>query len=298
MLLFALSACSGSDESIATVASQPDTTAAIDASPLEAAVGFSSDPSRRNQQLLTMQRRANETVVACMATAGFQYIPEPVSPSFLLGPRTGDGSRGWVQVNGMGIATSLLELSRPETAPIDSTASNNAYTSTLAPERAAAYDRTLIGSSEPSSTAAFAPEGCWGRAYGTTVRRLAVLDEFATRLDALDKRVQADPRMRTLMQDWSSCMGQSGHDYSDRTTLIDDLFAELLRVDYVQNGPLIEFVDPGQVDRLLAREIEVAVSDFDCRQTIAEDVRAVRADYEREFLNDHRHRIDELLLTS
>lgn len=291
-------ACTGADGAVATVASTPDGSGAVaDSSPLEAVVGFSSDTSRRNQQLLTMQRRANETVVACMADAGFRYTPESVSPSFLLGPRTGDGSRGWVQVNGMGIATSLLDLSRPESAPVDAAARNGAYVATLDPASSAAYDRALIGDAG-ATAGVFAPDGCWGQAYGVTVRRLAVLDEFAPRLETLDGRVQADPRMRALTETWSACMAGAGHDYDDRTELIDDLFARLLRIDYVQNGPLIEFVDPSAIDQLLAHEIDVAVDDFDCRQAIAADVRAIRDDYEREFLNDHRHRLEQLLQSS
>lgn len=260
---------------------------------------MSSDPGRRNQTFVTMQRRANESAVQCMQAAGFTYFVQPVSGG---SPRVGDGSRGWVEVNGLGITTLLIDLSDLDSSEsLDAAAANTAYTATLSSEQTLAYDTALIGTGPPSAgagTAGFSPDGCWGQAYFDVFRRLEFWAELNTDLAVLNLRIEEDPRVAGLMETWSRCMQDQGHRYANRGEMLDDLFARLLSINYVETETGLELSDPAAVNELLAIEIDVAVDDFDCGQTIADPLEVIRSDYERRFVDDNRSRISALAATS
>jgi len=312
MLLMCLAAasCGSADAPSNTAELQRDSELNEPAgSPMEAEVGFSSDPSRRNEQFITMQRRANEQVVACMSAVGFEYFAQPIERSRLLGPRAGAGTRDWTSVNGLGITTSLLELtegsSRTRTS-LDATAANAAYTAQLSVEQSQRYDAALIGAVGPDavtgpgddavpnsvndarSPGEFAPAGCWGAAYGDFIKQLRLADQLATELVLLNDRVRADPRMRGFMSEWSSCMSDQGHRYPDREALLDDFFARSLTIEITETEAGAALVDPAAFDQLLATEISVALDDLGCREPLANKITDLRNVYERELLADNR----------
>lgn len=229
-----------------------------------------------------------------MQLAGFTYFVEPIK----LFSGVGDGSRGWVEVNGLGITIALLELSALDSSErMNAAAANAAYTSTLSPEQTVAYDLALIGSGPPSeaiSTAGFSPDGCWGRAYFDVFERLEAMAALNPKLEVLNARINEDPRVAALMETWSACMQQQGHRYADRGAMIDDLFVRLLSVDYVETDMGLELSDPAAVEELLGIEIDVALDDFDCGLSIADRLGVIRSDYEQRFVDDNQSLISSL----
>lgn len=319
LVCFAAVACGGSDGregAIETQVEAPTVEVAM-GSPLEVEVGFSSEPNRRNEQLITLQRRANEQVVVCMQAAGFEYFAAPIDRSRLLGPRAGAGTRDWVSVNGLGITTSLLELTAGTAgagSPLDAASANASYTAQLDPDASARYDAALIGAIVPGADAlggdaapdpidatepqgGFAPTGCWGSAYNDLVLRLRLADQLADELVLLNDRVRADPRMLALMTDWSGCMNDRGHAYVDRESLLDDFYARSLAIEIVDSAAGPTLGDPNAVDTLLADEIAVALDDVDCREPLAAQLTELRSVYERELLADNRAAINATLQT-
>lgn len=309
VLLIAMiaSACGGSTEGssgevLAGQQLDAQPSAALERSPMEQEAGFGSEPSSRNEHFITMQRRANESVVACMRSAGFDYFPEPVDRRRLLGPRAGTGTAEWAGVNGLGITTSLLELTKGDQGDgsLSASEANARYTAQLSFDDATRYDAALIGTGASgasgdgaavndagSALGPFTPTGCWGDAYGELVKQLQLADRLDSELEVLNDRVQSDPRMRTLMAEWSDCMADRGHRYDDRDALLDDYYARSLTIEVIETENGAELADPAAVDRQLAAEIAVALDDVACREPGAADAAELRDIYEREFLADN-----------
>ena len=294
-----LASCGGSEP--AELADVPESSVEPETvvSPLEASLGFASEPGQRQYQLVQRQREADAALVQCMDEAGFFYAVPRVENLLRGGAFVGDGSRTWTSQNGLGIASAFagaLMQDGVQDAP-DAAAANLAYVGGLTAEQAAAYDLALVGeiTTDPADPAApFTPAGCWGASYTELLRLVAIIDEFEPKLASLNGRMVSDPRVVELEQAWSECMDAAGYRYGNRQAMVDDVYAQLLDVQLVDSNGATQIASPEDFDLVLGFERSVAVASFDCRDSLAADFRMLRDDYEQEFLDDNRFRIAEL----
>lgn len=294
-----VAACgSSSSEQVSVSRDEPAIEVAPIASPLEARLGFASEPGRRQAQLIELQRQADQTVVQCMQDAGFSYVAGRAEESLRTGGLLPDGTRAWVEENGLGVTKILIDAVEAAAVPsrADADAANQTYVASLTALEAVAYDRALIGSSgsEPADEA-YVPAGCWGTAYGDMLTKLSFIEEFRTELDTLNSRLASDPRVQAFGQSWSACMAAAGHRYESETELSNDLYARLLDVELIETDAGTTFADRALVDELSSFEQRVGLASFDCRLEYIEELEQLRFDYEQEFLDDNRFRIADLL---
>lgn len=268
-------------------------------SPLEATLGFPSDPERRQYQLISMQRQADQAVVQCMKDAGFYYAVRPAEELFRSGAFIGDGTRQWTEQNGLGITSSFSNALAVDAAAPDATdaaTSNLDYVSSLTDEQALDYDRALVGEAGATAgTETYEPGGCFAEAFTDILRLLAMVDEFQPGLAALNSRLANDPRVLQFQSRWAACMASAGYEYANENAMVDDVYARLLEIELVDQGGVTRVVSVEALDALVAYERDVAVAAFDCRLDFVDELARLRYDYEQEFLDDNRFRIAELL---
>lgn len=266
-------------------------------SPLQASLGFPSEPGRRQFQLLTMQLQANAAITTCMTSAGFDYATGAIDESLRSGAFGGDGSRSWASVHGLGITSSFLDALRADHGQVaDAAAANLAIVSSLNAEQAAAYDVALVGELPSSTTTTeFEPQGCWAAAFADLVKQLGLINEFAPELDAMNSRLRSDPRVLAFDQTWSECMDAQGYRYARHQDLVDDLYARLLQVELLEVEGKTVSRSPEVLDELLRSEQQVGLASFDCEQGFRSDLERLRYNYENEFLDDNRFRIGVVL---
>ena len=269
-------------------------------SPLEAQLGFASEPERRRFQVISKQRSADTAIVQCMKQAGFFYAARPADEAFGAGAVVGDGSRDWILVNGLGITSSFINaLATGATRVSSEAASTNLdYVASLTPEQQVDYDRALVGdlAGDPETTGL--SSGCWEQSYLGIIALLGLLDEFELDLGSLNSRLNSDPRVLGFQQTWSRCMGAAGYSYANERALVDDMYARLLDIELVDTDGVTQVVSGAALDALAALERNVTAVGFDCRLGFVDELTQLRYDYEREFLDDNRFRIADLQASS
>jgi hypothetical protein len=269
-------------------------------SPLEAQLGFASEPERRRFQLISKQRSADTEMVQCMKQAGYFYAVRPAEETFRSGAFVGDGSHDWILTNGLGITASFIDalaIGVAQASP-DAAATNLGYVASLTSEQQADYDQALVGDLSAEPEAAAQSSGCWEQSYLDVVTLLGVLDEFEPELASLNSRLNADPRVLGFQQTWSRCMEVAGYSYVDEGALVDDVYVRLLGIELVDTDGVTQVVSGEALDALVAFEREVAAVGFDCRLSFVGELAQLRYDYEREFLDDNRFRIADLQASS
>jgi len=298
LLVFALAAaaCGGSSSPDDAAVAEAEAAAAA-LSPMESSLGFPSEPGRRQYELLTRQRAADEALTQCMEDAGFFYVVAPAEDLLRGGAYVGDGSRAWTTQNGLGIATAYLDALKTESsrqAP-DAQQANQAFVDSLTPEQADAYDLALVGDlSASAQTTEFAPAGCWGQSYTELLKLIALVDVFEPELASLNDRLVGDPRVRDIEASWSECMTEAGYRYADQQAMVDDVYAQLLEIELADVNGSAQIASPEAADLVIGFEREVALASFDCRDGLTDALNELRGDYEQEFLDDNRFKIAEL----
>lgn len=303
LIVAALAACSSSDSS----ASEDAADAAVEvappasvlvASPLEAALGFASDPEVRQYQVIALQRGADDAMVQCMGRAGFFYAVRPAEDVYRSGAFAGDGSREWTIQNGLGITSSFVDALATDAVQdaADPADSNLEYVSSLTEQQAIDYDLALVGEiTGDDPTAEYSPGGCFAESFTDVLRLLAMVDEFEPGLATLNSRLNADPRVVRFQSTWSACMQSAGYRYFNQNALVDDVYARLLDIELVDQQGITQVASSEALDELVAYEQAAAMASFDCRLDFADELARLRYDYEQEFLDDHRFRVAELL---
>jgi len=296
VLAVGLAACSGSGDTTTTPEQEESgavTAAVVAQSPLEAELGFTSDPGHRQYQLITMQGDADQRIVQCMRENGFFYAVGSAESRFRSGAFASDGSREWTAANGLGITSSFINAivtDAGQSVP-DPTTTNLEYVASLTPQQAIDYDRALVGEFSTANTEQYQPAGCWGEAFSGIVGLLALVGEFEDDLARMNSRLESDPRVLNLQVSWPGCMDRAGFRFSDEQAMVDDVYARLLEIELLDVDGVISVASRDSLDSLVEYERQVAVASFDCRAGFAEDLRLLRFDYEREFLDDNRFRI-------
>ena len=319
MVAFALGACSVAD----IISDNPAIASAVTdfTSPLYVYIGQSVWNNQEEFQRATTQFavRREELISKCMRDAGFTYRPDLDSDRFTIGSAAladiHSNDPEWVAQYGFGI----ISGHNPVFGAIlgDRVDPNKEYRESLSETARVAYDFALNGPEDnlqPAWTTQddhdewMKSRGCWGRAIVQAQSEsplfLRQSDEFAPLWDAINDMERAifeRPEIVKLHRDWSSCMAGAGHlglgNPSDaRITVRTEFLVTRTTIDLRRKAGTPD-IDGGAA--LLAdiqrREIDMALVDFDCRQTNDFDTRVneIRLEAETQFVNDNRALLED-----
>ncbi len=191
------------------------------------------DQGDAEQQYLQQERAAQDRIAACMAEQGFEYIPyvQNQDQGGFSGP---DSQEEFVEQYGFGIATMILEdqqFDEEDYAAERAKDPNFAITEAMSPEERQAYEAALWGEepdidfesmTEEEINEAFEslePTGCQNTAYEdmfNNAAQMAFFEQFGPKMEDIYGSVESDPRIVELESKWSTCMAESGYEFSTR----------------------------------------------------------------------------------
>ena len=247
--------------------------------PVEEQVGLDGDA------VLERQARAENLIRNCMKAQGFDYVPvDPVQQQAQLVGSTGLSQADFEKQYGYGITTLYEERQQAALGP------NETIRSALDPAGQAAYDHALYGD-DPTATFAVALDtgdftrlgGCLKKATEAVFGGAEVLQTLQTKLDELDDRILADPRMVKAIAAWSKCMHGRGFDLEEPEQVDTTLKTQLDAIVGPSTQPLPDY-DRAALAALQREEVHMVHADVACEEQHIEPVEAgVRAEYEAEF---------------
>lgn len=131
--------------------------------------------------------------------------------------------------------------------------------------------------------------------------RPAIILTWALRgdMEALQERVDSDPRVVKAGAEWSRCMAERGHSYVNQEeifayldTIADPLQARL----FALGGPdQIDDAYQADLDALRAIEVEIAVADLQCKKRLEQVIYEVTVEHEQRFVDENQDRLALLL---
>ena len=272
------------------------------------------------------QNKVEERVKACMKQAGFEYTPvDPHATKAAITGTSGLTDDEYRRQFGYGISTvfeKVVEISQSA----KSVDPNVAYRAKLDAASQAAFDRSLTGGNADLSVAGAVDAakagdlsglgGCVGEATTAVFGDSAVTTALA-KIEELDARAEADPRLVKAREDWGTCMKKRGFDYGDPnavdTAITDKLAAIVGPVAAKALGETGNFsplvfgtsalppYDKAALASLQAEELATAQADLDCEEQFVVDVEdKVKAEYIKKFseenavlLKEARQRLDQ-----
>jgi len=244
-------------------------------------------------QAIQNHRIQEEMIAACMAEQGFEYIPWfEAAPQFRIAERDDDrpatDSREFAERYGFGLTTNppdgfdagvLVVWAGPS---VDDDP-NMVLRAAMSPTEDAAWAEALWGSDDTI----FGDEiGCFGSAY------LAINPQLDPEFQALGAEIGTFrnsvlagrfPELAALNAEWGQCMAEAGwQGYWDPLRVRELAYDEL-----ITNS---DFADSS----LAAREISIALANYDCRQQISFDARRQQIDFalQQDFVNRNRAELD------
>lgn len=272
---------------------------ATDATTIRELTGF--DPGDENRASIL-----EEHVATCMASAGFDYQPEPVPPEVsasLLALAKVDLDQ--VAETGYGITSTFrsgFSISNEQSA-------NEAYLGSLGEAEGDTYLETLWGR-VPQPGESFPLGGCRAEARHDLADAsenlyFSLQGSLST---MIEQRLQATPEFVEAEEGWQFCMRQGGWEFGTRADAqlhvqmrIERLLTpqamrpEVLRMDpQDQADARFEemFTDAtiASIVQIEAEEISIALSDATCAEPLIELLLNVAGDAERDLVADYTER--------
>lgn len=366
-LVVLVAACSGDDEGADTTtaaAAGEDTSTTSDTGSTDGAddagsddaetladyfggINFSDDPEAAEAEARQIEADIQEDIRRCMAEQGFEYLPAlPPEGAFTFAQ---EDQREFAETRGFGVTTlfgddGIVEETEEWVDP------NEERIAAMSESEQEAYFEALHGSPEDQETITEVdPEtgeeitysggfggGCSGEAYeaayGDQAGQSEMWEELGPALEDMYARVEADPRIIAVNEEWAACMAESGHDYASRSDMYEQVFTDLqARFDEIV-GPDGGFVDPlegmtqaeidaffeesteEEIDAFFAdqeqtqldavdqealealqqEEIGIAVADLDCAEGYDDRYVEVAQEYESDFIADNRATLEEI----
>ena len=239
-----------------------------DTSPLRQFFGIDTFEKQQHLDLLREQRISN-----CMRVHGFRYVPSA------LGKFTAYGSGGYLEnlrSHGYGLSDAL-----DAPPPVDP---NSQVFKNFSPVEKSAYVSALDGANPANPKSA--DSSCRGLASGGRTGRLLMTD-MQQKLRDMQKRTDADPRVRTINVRWSRCMLKSGYKVASRQQIVPNILAPLrnrLATDSGSGRP-----KPEVINRLRITELKIANTDAACSQANdLDEIHKVSAEFETELIQNNR----------
>lgn len=288
-----LSACSGGSKPAATTGADIKATLGID-----------------KAGMALKQTRVEELVQVCMKQAGFEYIPvDPNASAAAVVGTTGLSDDEYRKQYGYGISTifeKVVAALQKAPASVDPNASIRSRLDTAG---VAAYDKALTGGTVDVSVAGAVDAAKAGdlSGLGGCVKEGTVAvfgDSNVTaalvKIEELDKRAEADPRLVAAKEQWAKCMKDAGYDYSDPNAVdgvIQDKLAAIVGASAAKGlgeggkfnaaafapGNLPAY-DAAALAKLQVEELSTAQTDLACENKFVKDIDAkVKDEYQKKF---------------
>jgi hypothetical protein len=283
------------------------------------AVAGDNGNEQPTEEQLAQQRRMEDLIATCMRDQGFEYVPVPpeakpkskFAEAFELPPDK------FAEQYGYGIST--FDWGDP--VGENDTDPNRQIRDRLSATAKKAYDKALdgegmvvaAGGGAKVSSSKSTDLGCRGKAaeqvYGKPKdlkdpgQEMRRFDSLFKDLEALRKRIEADPRVADAAQAWSDCMADARYTGlnkpEDARTKVQQRMDRLLGIDTSGPGPTAKpkspkDLDPAQLSALKRYELAIAKADYDCKQTHYEKpFREVQFQLETEFVGTHRTLLEQ-----
>lgn len=300
------------------------------------------------------EARRQELIRQCMAEQGFEYIPiqQPES-SFSVSW----DEEEYVKTQGFGISTWFGNEEEFDEAWDEWEDPNWALTEAMSESERDAYYAALHGSPEDWEEAdaitvvdpetgeewmeyegSFYGFGCEGEAseqvWGDMDTGNELWEELGPQMEAMWERVQADPKIVELNEEWSQCMAEAGYSIPSRDDLwnwegdgvladIQQRFDELVGDIWAdpfegwseseieaffeertneeieafwreQEEASRESVDQEALAALQQEEIDLAVANYECGKDLNEAYEEVSREYERDFIAANRSLLEQI----
>ena len=249
-------------------------------------------------------------IAACMAAEGFDYIPVDQTPDTDAPDAEAYGTAAWVAEHGYG-AFPTAESTRQIDEQVAADDPNLEYVAALSEGEQGAYYASLQGAA-PDREALIAMKesgevpaydwtaaGCQGSAQhdvnGDDPTRSARYTRLIEDMNALAQAQAAHPAMAPIEAEWSGCMADDGYDgLPTRQSAVDAVFAQ---ASAYWDAGAVDDPDPATLAQWRAFEIDIAVADFACAETVGytDGALAVQVAMENRFIDDNREELDELL---
>ena len=263
---------------------------------------------------LAKQTKVEEFVSSCMKKAGFEYIP--VDPSASMAAVTGASGLSDTEYRkqfGYGISTVFEKVVAAAQSVQSSVDPNASIRARLDQAGLSAYNAALTGGNLDGSVFAAVDAakvgdlsglgGCIKEATGAVFGDSNVV-AILSKIEELDKRTEADPRLVTAKEQWSKCMKDSGFDYSDPNA-VDGVFQDKLAA-IVGAGAAKALGEGGKFNAaafspsnlppydkaalaaLQSEEIKTAQTDLACEDKFVSQVDAkVKDEYQKKFASEN-----------
>ena len=256
---------------------------------LEEQVGLDDDGIR------VRQTSAENLIRDCMKAQGFDYVPvDPAAQQAALVGAPGMSKDDFEKQYGYGITT-LYEQRRQ----LAVAGPNKALRDSLGEADRKAYDKALYGD-DPTATFADALDsgdysrlgGCIKTATGQVFGGADVLSSLAEKLEQLDEKMRADPRMVKAVQQWSACMRDAGFDGLGEQEEVDEVLKT--KLEQIVEAPEEQATDgeAGYDKTALAalqkEEVAMVTADIACEEEHVADVEEkVAEEYEETFREEN-----------
>jgi hypothetical protein len=287
------------------------------------AIGPGSGESSEEQ--LAKQRKIEDAIVACMKTAGFDYVAVPpesqgkgkFDEAFKLPPDK------FAEQYGYGIST--IDWGKPDDKA--DTDPNSKIRKALSPTAQKAYGKALNGqfdTGDGNGAIAIAPSagdkgkkpdtGCRGKAaeevFGKADEQMSDFKKFDSLfkdIEALRKRIDSDQRVVDATSAWSDCLADAGHSgfkkVDEPRESISKKLNELSGADKgtqkpgqmtVIGPPSLDKVDAAKLGDLRKEEIELAKADQGCKQKgYDEAFKKAQYELEKEFVEANKTQLEQ-----
>jgi len=261
--------------------------------------------------------RREELISQCMREAGFNYHPDINSNSFSIGTNAFDDVQPddweWVSQYGFGIVSGHRHRSGGPTGERDDDP-NREYVESLSETARAEFELALNGPPDAFSSPDadwnewMQTRGCTGQGIVQAISEsplfLETQEEFRPLFEArnaMTASIVEQPAMVELTSEWAHCMADAGHPgLGRRSDATSPFWTQLFTTQVmIQVRADAGTPDPDNGAALLAelqaREIEMALSDLDCRIATNYFARedAIRIELETQFVNDNRALLED-----
>lgn len=310
----------------------------------------SQDPQEAQAQYMDEEARRQELIRACMAGEGFDYTPVvPPDESFQAWD-PGDEEE-FAKTQGFGITTWYGNEDAFDRG-IEWEDPNQEMVEAMSETEQTAYYEALYGTEEEQmegSTTEIDPEtgeeyitsegfgfGCEGEAsteiWGDQAQTSDLWEEIGPEMDALYERIQADPRIVELDEQWAACMADAGYEYESLNQMYETVYEDFQQRFDAIVGPDGGYVDPFEgwteeeinaffeektqdeidaffeesqqqtrddIDQealatLQQEERDVAVANLECSADYNEQYQEISAEFEADFIAENREVLEQI----
>src|SRR5665648_681589 len=271
------------------------------------------------------QMRMEELTAQCMSEQGFEYTPVDYSTmnAGMVAPDQSEiqwGTLEFAKEWGYGITTN--PYSDQEQAPVDPEQQwvdpNQAYVEAMSATEQEAYYLALYGAQynqeyvegqeyewkwEEAGCQGFAQHEVYPDSMGDQDSEYAALmDE----MNAMYESTIADPRLTEIEAGWASCMSDAGYSglakvgdaenqiYTKVEPIWNDAYADMPPDATEEDYAAVQEEVDAQVSAITTEEIETAVADFTCRDSLkyTETQTDINLEYQQEFYDAHKAELE------